>query len=131
MRKRLMTACESTVQDANCIIRSLKDIGSHVFRLLIGLARVSRASGGKTGGIAKILKPKTAVPEPCQNVFWGSGQSLTEASVTALECLFQRVFKDLYDPLPSIEFCCLPPTPGAKFGARLLLKRRAPKMNVA
>ena len=34
---------------------------------------------------------QNTVLERSQNVFWGSGQSLTEASVTALECLFQRV----------------------------------------
>ena len=34
---------------------------------------------------------QNTVLERSQNVFWGSGQSLTEASVTALECLFQKV----------------------------------------
>lgn len=94
----------------------------------IAIARALRATGGKTGGIFGIFLPESIALEPSQNVFWGSGQSLTEASVTALECLFQRVSKAHFDPLPSVEFCWIPALLGANMGARLPLKKwRAPK----
>ena len=48
---------------------------------------------------------QNTVLERSQNVFWGSGQSLSEASGTALECMFQTALKALYDPLPSVDFC--------------------------
>lgn len=65
-------------------LKTIKDHAGPCQESPFAIARAPDVNGGKTGGTIRFLRVITTVLEPSQNVFWRSGQSLSNLSETAL-----------------------------------------------